>query len=183
MTVQFSVTFSSLFVEYEYFVAFYQRRNYFTNYFSTINSRSTYSYCSIVVYQQYFFKFNSCAVFCVLNVVYKQFFALFSFELLTVNFYNYVHLFIILNGFLRKVECITAFTFLPHRTKSGTKLLYLFISAKKKHLLFSCTQCFYSYCILWMRDCINKVCVIVLLFTPLYNIGYQYNDAYNDRTD
>lgn len=35
----------------------------------------------------------------------------------------------------------------------------------------------------WMRDCINKVCVIVLLFTPLYNIGYQYNDAYNDRTD
>ena len=67
MTVQFSVTFSSLFVEYEYFVAFYQRRNYFTNYFSTINSRSTYSYCSIVVYQQYFFKFNSCAVFCVLN--------------------------------------------------------------------------------------------------------------------
>ena len=30
---------------------------------------------------------------------------------------------------------------------------------------------------------INKVCVIVLLFTPLYNIGYQYDDAYNDRTD
>ena len=73
--------------------------------------------------------------------------------------------------------------FLPHRTKSGTKLLYLFISAKKNHLLFSCTQCFYSYCILWMCDCINKVCVIVLLFTPLYNIGYQYDDAYNDRTD
>ena len=99
MTVQFSVTFSSLFVEYEYFVAFYQRRNYFTNYFSTINSRSTYSYCSIVVYQQNFFKLNSFSAFCILNVVYKQLFAFFSFELLTVNFYNYVLGIFILNGF------------------------------------------------------------------------------------
>jgi hypothetical protein len=31
--------------------------------------------------------------------VYKQLFAFFSFELLTVNFYNYVHVIFILNGF------------------------------------------------------------------------------------
>ncbi len=26
-------------------------------------------------------------------------------------------------------------------------------------------------------------CGCAILFTPLYNIGYQYDDAYNDRTD
>ena len=97
MTVQFSITFSSLLVEYEYFVAFYQRRYYFTNYFGTFYSRSTYSYCSIVIYQQNFLKFNSCAVFCVLNVVYKQLLSGLCFELLAVDFYNCVHfLYIIL---------------------------------------------------------------------------------------
>jgi len=91
MTVQFSVTFSSLFVEYQYFVTFYQVRSYFANHFCAVYSRSTYSYSTVVVNQQDFVKFNSCTVFSVLDVLNKQFLAFFCFELLTVNFYDYVH--------------------------------------------------------------------------------------------
>lgn len=93
MTVQFSVTFSSLFVEYQYFVTFYQVRSNFAYHFCTFYSRSTYSNSTVVVNQQNFVKFNSCTVFSILDVVNKQLFAFFSFKLLTVNFYNYVHFF------------------------------------------------------------------------------------------
>ena len=92
MTVQLLVTFSSLLVEYQHFLAFYEVRNYFAYHFCTFYGRRTYFYSTVVVYQQNFVKFNSCAVFCILNVLNKQLFAFFSFELLTVNFYNYVHL-------------------------------------------------------------------------------------------
>ena len=78
-------------MEYQYFLAFYQRRNYFTNHFSSFYGRSAYCYSTVVVYQQNFVKFNSCTAFCVLNVLNEQLFAFFSLELLTVNFYNYVH--------------------------------------------------------------------------------------------
>ena len=104
VTVQFSVTFSSLLVEYQYFITFYQVRNYFAYHFCTFYGRSTYCNSTVVVYQQNFVKFNSCTVFSILNVVNKQFFAFFSFELLTVNFYNYVHFKYILNGFLPQGE-------------------------------------------------------------------------------
>ena len=100
MTVQFSVTFSSLLVEYQYFITFNQVRSNFAYHFCTFYGRSTYSYVTVVVYQQNFVKFNSCTVFSILNVVNKQFLAFFSFKLLTVNFYNYVHFYFILNGFL-----------------------------------------------------------------------------------
>ncbi len=99
VTVQFSVTFSSLLVEYQNFVSFNHRRSYFAYYFCAFYNWSTYSNSTIVVYQQNFVKFNSCTVFGILNVVNKQFLAFFSLELLTVNFYNYVHFKYILNGF------------------------------------------------------------------------------------
>ena len=92
MTVLFSETFSSFLVEDDYFFTFYQRRNYFANNFCAFYSRKTYSYVSFVVNQENFFKFNCCTAFCVLDVVNEQFFASFCFELLTVNFYNCVHL-------------------------------------------------------------------------------------------
>ena len=94
MTVQFSVAFSSLLVEYQYLVAFYQRRYNFAYHFRSFYGRSTHFYFTVVVYQQNFVKFNSCTAFCVLNVLNKEFLSFFNFELLTVNFYNYVHFFI-----------------------------------------------------------------------------------------
>ena len=91
-------------MEYEDLVALYQMRNYFANNFCTFYSRSTYSNSTVVVYQQNFVKFNSCTVFSILHVMNEQLFAFFSFELLTVNFYNYVHFKYILNGFLPQGE-------------------------------------------------------------------------------
>lgn len=91
VTVQLLVTFSSLLVEYQHFVTLYQVRNDFANDFCAFDGGSTYSDGSVVVCQQHFVKFNSCTVFSVLDVLNEQLLAFFGFELLTVNFYNYVH--------------------------------------------------------------------------------------------
>ena len=91
MTVQLAVTFSSLLVEYENFVTFYQSGNYFANYFCAFYCRSTYGDVAVFVYQKNFFKFYCCTSFCILHVVNEQFLASFCFELLTVDFYNCVH--------------------------------------------------------------------------------------------
>jgi hypothetical protein len=47
-------------------------------------------------------------------VVNEELLAFFCLELLTVNFYNYVHYIICLNGFLRQVDCISAAAFSTH---------------------------------------------------------------------
>lgn len=123
VTVQFLVTFSSLLVEYQYFVSLYQRRYYFAYHFCTFYCRSTYCDSTVVVYQQNFVKFNSCTVFSVLNVVYKQLLAFFCLELLTVNFYDYVHCYLYIKRvssarWIRLVESL----FYPHGLKSGAKI-------------------------------------------------------------
>ncbi len=91
MAVQFAIAFSSLFVEHQHFLAFYQRRFYFAYHFGSCNGGSTYSYITVVVNQQHFLKFNSLSGLGILNVVYKQLFAFFCLELLTVNLYDCVH--------------------------------------------------------------------------------------------
>ncbi len=91
IAIQFAITFATLLVEYEHLVTLYQRRKYFANYFCTCNCRNTYRYLTIVVNQQNFFKFNSLAAFCALNVVYEKLLAFFYLELLTVNLYDCVH--------------------------------------------------------------------------------------------
>ncbi len=91
MSVQFSVTFSSLLVEYEHFLALHDGACDFANNLSAFYCRSTYGHGTFFVYQQHFLVLYSCAGFCLCDVMYKQFLALFGFELLSVNFYNYVH--------------------------------------------------------------------------------------------
>ena len=92
MTVQFAIALSSLLVEHEHLFALYQRRNYLANNLSALNCRSTNLYLTIVVNQQHLVKLNNSAILCVLDVVNKQLLTLLSLELLSVNFYNYVHL-------------------------------------------------------------------------------------------
>ena len=93
MAFQLPVSFSSFFVEYKDFVAFYQMRFHFAHHFGPFYGGDTYFDFTIVVGQQYLFKFNNCAVFCILDVLNEQPFSFFGFELLTVNFYDYVHFF------------------------------------------------------------------------------------------
>ena len=91
MAVQLTIAFSSLLVEYQHFLAFYQRRFYFAYHFGAFYGGSTDCHITFVVNQQHFLKFNSLSSFGVLNVVNKQALALFCFELLTVNLYDCVH--------------------------------------------------------------------------------------------
>ena len=91
MSVQLAEAFSSLLVENEDLLAFYQRRYHFANYLGTFYGGQAYGYVTVFVYQEYFFKFYCCTCFCILDVVYKQFLASFCLELLAVDFYNCVH--------------------------------------------------------------------------------------------
>lgn len=93
MTVQFTIPFSSFLVENQYLVTFYQRRQYFAYHFGPFYRGSTYFHFATVVYQQYFFKLNNSATLCALDVMNEQFLSFFYLELLSINFYNYVHLF------------------------------------------------------------------------------------------
>ena len=90
---------------------FTMRRNNFANHLCTFYGGSTYGYVTIVVYQQTLSQIQQLApAFGVLNVVYKQLFAIFSLELLTVNFYNCVH-FNGLNGFFHEADAVVASLF------------------------------------------------------------------------
>ncbi len=91
MAVQLAVTFTSLLVEYENLVTFYQTGYDFANHFGTFYGGSTYGDCTFVVHQKNFLKLYCCTSLCVLHVVYEQLLASFCLELLTVNFYNCVH--------------------------------------------------------------------------------------------
>lgn len=91
MTVQLTVAFSSLLVEYEYLVALNQCAYYFANHFRTLYGRSTYGDVAFIVYQKNSVEFYCCTGFCILQVLNKQFFASFCLELLAVDFYNCVH--------------------------------------------------------------------------------------------
>ena len=69
------------------------------------------------------------------------------------------------------------FFYLIGLNRAQNYYIYLYLQ-RKIIFLFLVLQLFLfilSFC--GLCDCINKVCVIVLLFTPLYNIGYQYDDA------
>ena len=108
VTVQLAIAFSSLLVENKNFIALYQACFYFANNLSAFYYRSTYGDCTVVVNQQHFLKFNSCTGLGTLNVVNEELLALFCLELLTVNFYDYVHYLYYIKRFLRKVDASLA---------------------------------------------------------------------------
>ena len=92
MSAQFLVALATTLVEHEDFVALYERSLYLAHYLCAFNCRSTYGYCTFIVNQQYFLKLNCLLSLSVLDVVNEELLALFCLELLTVNFYDYVHL-------------------------------------------------------------------------------------------
>ena len=91
MTVQLTVTFSSLLVEYENLLALNELALYLSYYLSTLYNGSTYGDSTIFLYQEYLLEFNRCTILNVLNVVNKQLLTSLGLELLSVNFYNCVH--------------------------------------------------------------------------------------------
>ena len=141
MTIQLSVAFSSLLMENQKSFAFYKRRNHFANDLGTFHRRKTDFHITVVIYQQHFLKLNSCPAFCVLNVLNEQFLSFFSLELLTVNFYNYVHfLFYYYTVFSARWICFQI-SFLPPRTNQGTKVVHISFINKSfsKYVPIFCT--------------------------------------------
>ena len=92
MTVQLAVSLSSLLVENQYLITLYQRREHFAYHLRSFYGRSTYLNLTVVVNQQHFVKLYNSTAFGVLNVMNEQLLSFFSFKLLSVNFYDYVHL-------------------------------------------------------------------------------------------
>ena len=101
MTSQFAIAFATTLVENKHLVTLDEWNNYFKHHFGTFHSRSTYCYFTVVVNQQHFLNLNSCAGLHILHVVNVELLALFNLELLTLNFCNYVHLFLNCLGFHR----------------------------------------------------------------------------------
>lgn len=91
MTVAFTITFSSFLLEDDDTFAFEMRED-FANDLCTFYGGSTNFYGSVVVNQQYFVKLDSSTLLSVQTVNIESL-AGFGFELLSLDFYNYVHLF------------------------------------------------------------------------------------------
>ena len=128
MTVTFAISFSSLFLEDNHFIAFYVRQ-YLTDHFGTFHYRSTNFYLSVVVDQQHFVKLDGSSLLC-RQTVNKQLFAGFDLELLSLNFYNNVHLLYNYTGYLRKVEAFRTLLLVYLARNKATKIHLCFFLCK-----------------------------------------------------
>lgn len=91
VAVLLAAVLAPLHLENYYFVAFYQWINHFGHYLCATYCGRSYSDGSVVVQQQNLVKLNRLAFLRVTYVIDKELLALFSLELLTVDFYNCVH--------------------------------------------------------------------------------------------
>ncbi len=105
VTVTLALVFSALHLENDNLLTLYEWVYYFTNYFCTLYCWCAYRYGSTVVNQKNLVKLYGLTFFSILNVVNKEFFALFNLELLTVNISTIAYILFIINGFLRKARC------------------------------------------------------------------------------
>ena len=90
VSVAFAIAFSSFFLEDDDALAF-QVGEYFAYDFCTFYGGGAHFYGAVVIDQQYFVEFDSGALLCC-QTVNEQPATGFGFELLSLNFYNYVHL-------------------------------------------------------------------------------------------
>ena len=91
--VELAIALTTLLVEDEHFVALYEGRNYFSNYFCALYGGSTYSDLTVLVEKEHLVELNSFASFNASEVVYEELLACFHLKLMTVNLYDCVHLF------------------------------------------------------------------------------------------
>ena len=122
IAVQFAVSLAAFLVEYEHFLAFYERRNDLAHDFRTFDGGSAHFHFAVVVYQQHFLKFNSLAALGTIDVVDEKLLAFFHFKLLTVNFYDCKHYLVVINGFFRGADCIAQPLTRPQRTLKRGKI-------------------------------------------------------------
>ena len=102
MAVLHAIALAALLLEYDDLVALDERFHDFYYYLRTFYGWCTYRDCALVIDEQHLVKLNSLAFLGVFDAVHKQLCALLNLELLTVNFYNYVHFLLLYNGFFRE---------------------------------------------------------------------------------
>ena len=105
MTVLLAIVLAALHHEDDYLVTLYEWVHYFYYYFCTLYSWCTDSDCAVFVNEQNLVELNSLTCLYILDVMYEELLALLCLELLTVNFYDCVHLIIYINGFFREASC------------------------------------------------------------------------------
>lgn len=94
MAVFTTIAFAAFFLENDYLVTFHEGTFNLANNFCSFNGRSAYLNGTVGINQENFFEVNYIAFFYVLaEIVDIQEFTCFCFELLSLNFYNCVHLF------------------------------------------------------------------------------------------
>ena len=92
MAVFAAIAFATFLLEHDYFVAFHESSSNFAYYFSAFDGGSTHSYSAVIVDQQNAVEFHGVTFLVVFTEeVNIQEAVLFSFELLTLNFYDNVH--------------------------------------------------------------------------------------------
>lgn len=96
MTVETAIAFATFFLENDHVFTFHEGINYLAYYLCAFYSRSTYLNCAFSVNEKNLVKFYSCAFFHISDVVNKQLLASLGAELLSLDFYNCVHLLIVL---------------------------------------------------------------------------------------
>ena len=105
MAVFHTVTFAAFFLENDHFVTFYEGNSYLAYYFCTFNGRRTDLNVTVGISEEHAVKFHFVALFYVFaEVVNIQELVFFSFELLSLNFYNYKHFNLLFYKLLRRVE-------------------------------------------------------------------------------
>ena len=114
MAVFHTVTFAAFFLENDHFVTFYEGNSYLAYYFCTFNGRRTDLNVTVGISEEHAVKFHFVALFYVFaEVVNIQELVFFSFELLSLNFYNYKHFNLLFYKLLRRVERPFCSTRLP----------------------------------------------------------------------
>lgn len=93
MAVQTAIAFAAFFLENKNFVTFHEGTFHLANNFCPFNGRSTYFNSTVGINQENFFELDSVSFFGVLaEIVDIQVLSGFCLELLSLNFYNCVHL-------------------------------------------------------------------------------------------
>lgn len=104
VSVELLVTLATALVENKNLVALYEWAYNLCNNLCTLNSRCANFYFSFILNEENLLELNSCVCFNFLDVVNEDLLAFFNLELLTVNFYDYVHFINLLNGFDREAK-------------------------------------------------------------------------------
>ena len=133
MAVETTVVVAAFLLEDYYFVAFYEGTFYLANYFGSLYGGSAYLNGTVGVYEKnavenYFLAF----FFLVAEIVYIQELSGFCLELLSLDFYNCVHLKCMIFIKLCPQAGVTAAYSEPALAKMPTKVLIFCELAKKK---------------------------------------------------